>query len=99
VTFDLAIGCILRSSASVVCGRQALVAHTLCKHAGISAGVYNLLGKRYSFPGRPEDPEDSIRQDGTTFRVKLTYLGFGKEHGEITTFSLPTARLPGHVRS
>lgn len=50
-----------------------LIAHLLGKHADISASVYNLLDKRYSFPGRPEDPEDSIRQDGTTFRVKLTY--------------------------
>ena len=50
-----------------------LIAHALGKHADISASVYNLLDKKYSFPGRPEDPEDSIRQDGTTFRVKLTY--------------------------
>jgi outer membrane cobalamin receptor len=50
-----------------------LIGHTLGKHADISASVYNLLDKRYSFPGRPEDPEDSLLQDGTTFRVKLTY--------------------------
>jgi len=50
-----------------------LIGHALGKHADISASVYNLLDKRYSFPGRPEDPEDAILQDGTTFRVKLTY--------------------------
>ena len=50
-----------------------LMAHTLGKHADISASVYNLLDKKYFFPGRPEDPEDVIEQDGTTFRVKLTY--------------------------
>jgi outer membrane receptor for ferrienterochelin and colicins len=50
-----------------------LIAHTLGKHADISASVYNLLNKKYSFPGRPEDPEDAIQQDGATFRVKLTY--------------------------
>jgi outer membrane receptor for ferrienterochelin and colicins len=50
-----------------------LIGHPLGKHADISAGVYNLLNKKYSFPGRPEDPEDALPQDGTTFRIKLTY--------------------------
>lgn len=50
-----------------------LIGHTLGKRADVSAGVYNLLDKKYSFPGRPEDPEDALPQDGTTFRVKLTY--------------------------
>lgn len=50
-----------------------LIGHTLGKHADISASVYNLLNKKYSFPGRPEDPEDAIQQDGTSFRVKFTY--------------------------
>jgi len=59
-----------------------LIAHTLGKHAGISASVYNLLDKKYSFPGRPEDPEDSLRQDGTTFRLKLTYR-FNSDSGAV----------------
>ena len=50
-----------------------VTAHIFGKHADISASAYNFLNKRYSFPGRPEDPEDSLVQDGTTFRVKLTY--------------------------
>ncbi|HEX4001905.1 MAG TPA: TonB-dependent receptor [Candidatus Acidoferrales bacterium] len=50
-----------------------LIGHTFGKRADISASVYNLLNKRYSFPGRPEDPEDWLLQDGTTFRVKFTY--------------------------
>jgi outer membrane receptor for ferrienterochelin and colicins len=50
-----------------------VIAHTFGRHADLSASVYNLLDKKYSFPGRPEDPEDAIPQDGTTFRVKLTY--------------------------
>ena len=50
-----------------------LIGHTLGKRADISASVYNLLNKRYSFPGRPEDPEDALLQDGATFRIKLTY--------------------------
>jgi outer membrane cobalamin receptor len=50
-----------------------LIGHTLGNRADISASVYNLLDKRYSFPGRPEDPEDALLQDGTTFRFKFTY--------------------------
>jgi outer membrane receptor for ferrienterochelin and colicins len=50
-----------------------LIGHTLSQHADISVSVYNLLDKKYSFPGRPEDPENAIPQDGTGFRVKLTY--------------------------
>jgi iron complex outermembrane receptor protein len=50
-----------------------LIGYTLGKHADISVSVYNLLDKKYAFPGRPEDPEDALRQDGTTFRVKFTY--------------------------
>jgi outer membrane receptor for ferrienterochelin and colicins len=50
-----------------------LLGHTLGQHADISVSVYNLLDKKYSFPGRPEDPENAIPQDGTSFRIKLTY--------------------------
>ncbi|MFY9691467.1 MAG: TonB-dependent receptor, partial [Candidatus Acidiferrales bacterium] len=39
-----------------------LIGPTLGKHADISASVYNLLDKKYSFPGRPEDPEDALLQ-------------------------------------
>jgi len=49
-----------------------LIGYALGKHADTSASVYNLLNKKYSFPGRPEDPEDAIPQDGTTFRIKFT---------------------------
>ena len=61
-----------------------LIGHTLGKHADISASVYNLLNKKYSFPGRPEDPEDAILQDGTTFpRQTNVSLESGEEHGKI----------------
>jgi outer membrane receptor for ferrienterochelin and colicins len=48
------------------------LAHPFGKHLDLSASVYNLLDKKYFNPGRPEDPEDAIQQDGRTFRVKLT---------------------------
>jgi outer membrane receptor for ferrienterochelin and colicins len=46
--------------------------HALGKRLDVSASVYNLFDKKYFDPGRPEDPEDSIQQDGRNFRVKLT---------------------------
>jgi outer membrane receptor for ferrienterochelin and colicins len=49
-----------------------LLGHAFGKHLDVSAGVYNLLDKNYFNPGRPEDPEDAIQQDGRTFRIKLT---------------------------
>jgi outer membrane receptor for ferrienterochelin and colicin len=49
-----------------------LLGHTLGKHLDLSASVYNVFNKKYFDAGRPEDPEDSIQQDGRTFRIKLT---------------------------
>ena len=49
-----------------------LLGHTLGKHLDLSASVYNILDKKYFDPGRPEDPEDAIQQDGRNFRIKLT---------------------------
>jgi outer membrane receptor for ferrienterochelin and colicins len=49
-----------------------LLGHTLGKHLDLSSSVYNVFNKKYFDPGRPEDPEDSIQQDGRNFRIKLT---------------------------
>jgi outer membrane receptor for ferrienterochelin and colicins len=49
-----------------------LLGHTLGKHLDLSGSVYNLFDKKYFDPGRPEDVEDSIEQNGRTFRIKLT---------------------------
>jgi iron complex outermembrane receptor protein len=49
-----------------------LLGHTLGKHIDLSASVYNLFDKKYFDPGRPEDPEDAIQQNGRNFRIKLT---------------------------
>jgi outer membrane receptor for ferrienterochelin and colicins len=46
--------------------------HTLGKPLDLSGSVYNVFNKKYFDPGRPEDPEDSIQQDGRNFRIKLT---------------------------
>jgi len=39
----------------------------------ISGGAYNLFNRRYADPGGAELMEDSIVQNGRTFRVKVTY--------------------------
>ncbi len=49
-----------------------LLGHTLGKHLDVAASVFNVLDKQYFDPGRPEDPEDAIQQDGRSFRVKMT---------------------------
>ena len=39
----------------------------------VSVGVYNLFNRRHADPASFEIRDDSIRQDGRTYRVKLTY--------------------------
>lgn len=50
-----------------------LVGHALDKHLDLSGSTYNLFDRRYYDPGRPEDVQDAIQQDGRSFRVKLTW--------------------------
>ena len=50
-----------------------LLSHVFSEqHADVSASLYNILDKRYSDPARPEDPEDTIEQDGRNFRIAVT---------------------------
>jgi len=49
-----------------------LFGHAFNKHLDLSSTAYNLLNKKYYDPGRPEDVQDSIQQDGRNFRVKIT---------------------------
>jgi iron complex outermembrane receptor protein len=49
-----------------------LLGHTLGNHLDLSGSVYNVFNKKYFDPGRPEDTQDTIQQDGRTFRIKLT---------------------------
>ncbi|MEP9410411.1 MAG: TonB-dependent receptor [Candidatus Brocadia sp.] len=39
----------------------------------ISGGVFNLFNKEYEDPGGEEHVQDTIEQDGRTFRIKITY--------------------------
>lgn len=45
----------------------------LLKNLDISFSVYNLLNQRYSHPASSEHLQDSIVQDGRSFRLKATY--------------------------
>jgi outer membrane receptor for ferrienterochelin and colicins len=49
-----------------------LLGHALGKHVDLSTSIYNILDKKYFDPGRPEDVQDRIQQDGRSFRIKLT---------------------------
>lgn len=45
----------------------------LVKGLEFSAGLYNLLDRRYADPGSEEHRQDTIRQDGRSLRLKLVY--------------------------
>jgi outer membrane receptor for ferrienterochelin and colicins len=45
----------------------------LFKDFELSAGLYNIFDKRYSDPGSEEHRQNSLEQDGRTFRVKIAY--------------------------
>lgn len=49
-----------------------LLGHALGRHMDVSGSIFNVMDKKYVDPGRPEDPEDAIQQDGRSFRVKIT---------------------------
>ena len=50
-----------------------LFSQNLLQGMELSASVYNLFDTRYSDPGAEEHVQDLLRQDGRSFRVKLTY--------------------------
>ena len=50
-----------------------LVGRQLLPNLEISASVYNLLDQKFRFPGGPQHRQDTIEQDGRTFRLKLEY--------------------------
>lgn len=46
---------------------------SLFRGVQVSAGVYNLFNVRYADTGAEEHRQDSIQQDGRSYRLKLTY--------------------------
>jgi outer membrane receptor for ferrienterochelin and colicins len=51
----------------------SFLAHKIARHADFSAGLYNLLDKKYFDPPSSENVQARIQQDGRTFRVKVTW--------------------------
>ncbi len=52
---------------------MTLYGKRLIKNLDLSFSIYNLLNQRYSHPASSEHLQDSIEQDGRSFRLKLTY--------------------------
>jgi iron complex outermembrane receptor protein len=50
-----------------------LTVSTRLGQTDVSLGIYNVFNKRHVDPASFETREDSIRQNGRTYRVKLAY--------------------------
>jgi iron complex outermembrane receptor protein len=50
-----------------------LYSQKIVKGLEVSASIYNLFDTKYAFPGSADLREDTVTQDGRSFRVKLTY--------------------------
>lgn len=61
------------STGSFVVANLTLFGKNLLKGLELSGSIYNLFDKKYGDPGGAEHRQDVIRQDGRTFRLKLTY--------------------------
>jgi iron complex outermembrane receptor protein len=62
-----------READNFVLVNLTLFSQKLLKNLEASVSVYNLLGTDYVYPGSEDHLQDSIRQDGRSFRIKLTY--------------------------
>jgi iron complex outermembrane receptor protein len=71
-----------QSSVKTLAGRRAkdflisnltLFSKEIVKGMEVSASVYNLFDTQYASPGSAGHLQDTIRQDGRSFRVKVTY--------------------------
>ena len=50
-----------------------LLGRNIGRHVDVSAGAYNLLNKAYSDPASGALQQDSIRQDGRSLRLQVTW--------------------------
>ena len=58
---------------SYVLANWTLFSRELTKNLDASVSVHNIFDKKYAFPAGPDHLQESIEQDGRTFRLKLTY--------------------------
>lgn len=61
------------STGDTVLLNGTLYSRNLLPGLDFSASVYNILGQKYRTPGGVENLQDTITQDGRTFRLKLGY--------------------------
>ena len=50
-----------------------LFSRNLAPNLEVSASIYNLFDTKYGYPGSADHLQETITQDGRSFRVKLTY--------------------------
>ncbi len=62
-----------RRADEFVIGNLTLFSKEIVKGLEVSASVYNLFDTRYASPGAGGHLQDSISQDGRSFRLKMTY--------------------------
>ena len=58
--------------ADVVVAHLNLTARRILGRFDVSVGVYNLFGERYASPVGGEYLQNSIEQDGRSYRLKVT---------------------------
>lgn len=51
----------------------ALYSRNIFKTLEVSGGVFNAFDMKYDDPVGEEHEQDTIEQDGRTFRIKITY--------------------------
>ncbi len=61
------------SAGSSVVTNLTLTSQKLAPGLEVTAGVYNLFDQRYADPGSDQHSQAMLRQDGRTWRLKLTY--------------------------
>lgn len=62
-----------QQAAGFVTANFTLFSRDIVKGLEVSASLYNLFDARYANPVGPDFLQDTIEQDGRSFRVKLTY--------------------------
>jgi iron complex outermembrane receptor protein len=62
-----------RRTDSYVIGNATLYSKAIARNMEVSASVYNVFDTRYDSPGSGGHLQDTIPQDGRSFRLKLTY--------------------------
>ncbi len=62
-----------RSESDFLTANLTLFSQKIVKGLEVSASVYNLFDTKYGYPGAEDHLQEVIRQDGRSFRIKMTY--------------------------